>query len=238
MMDNFLEKRSRGFITNEDIIAVSALSATNAEALLHSHEPWQRTAAVAVLSQKASVEDMDFAHRLLTMLQNEKALYTRLMLCEVLSQGNLQTATQICGYLGLIGNNQLKTPEPPSKKKSYPLPRDLAARILGKMHPIILPALIDVLTGVDIIKISEAIDAYGFLIFYNPGYAYQQNAEILFQLLKHYESNSLLVFKCAIGLSAFPLGESLRYLKQLKAHTDENIRLAAARSFSLLTKQR
>ncbi|MCC0704505.1 hypothetical protein IC213_15705 [Clostridioides sp. ES-S-0049-02] len=51
--------------------------------------------------------------------------------------------------------------------KSYPLARDIITRSLARMNVEILPVLFDVLESDDRIKISEVIDAIGFMIFYN-----------------------------------------------------------------------
>ena len=63
-------------------------------------------------------------------------------------------------YLAKIGKNQYKElPSEPSRKKSYPLPRDIIARTLAKMDTSIMPFLMKVLKEDDLSKISEVIDA-------------------------------------------------------------------------------
>ena len=228
------EKRKRGLATSKDIADVKTLSSLQKIALLDSPNAWERTAAVFTLGETSALINTALVTQLVEMLQNETALYTRLAIGEVLQKGDLHTASLLCSYLGRIGSNQLTAPEPPSKKKSYPLPRDLAARILGKMQPDILPATIEVLQGSDMRKISEAIDAYGFLLFYQPSFATKARFLIVQQLLDTYPSNELLAFKCATCLSAFHLKESEALLKTLHHHTNIYIAQNAERSLLLL----
>lgn len=228
------QKTNRGFASAGDIAKVKLLPVAEQKNLLSSPYSWERTAAILALAEYISPNDMVFASQLLKILQTEKALYTRLAIAEVLQAGNLQTARLLCGYLGCIGSNQLKALEAPSKKKSYPLPRDLAARILGKMQPEILPALIEILHGSDVVKISEAIDAYGYLLFYHPGFAMKDHFLTIQQLLSAYASNELLVYKCATCLSALRLEESKALLESLQNHSNLYVAQNAERSLQLL----
>lgn len=78
----------------------------------------------------------------------EKQGVVFLKICNTLEKGNLKTAEQMIPYLGRIGHNQhLCLLNKVLKKSSYPLPRDIIARSLGKMDGTILPALLKVLTN-------------------------------------------------------------------------------------------
>lgn len=107
-------------------------------------------------------------------------------------------------------------PEAVSLKKSYPLPRDIIARSLGKMSIYIFPALIDILKTEDVEKISEVLDAIGFMVFYNSELATLNNATIIYTIITKYEENPLIIWKCILCLSAFPLEESRIILTNIK----------------------
>lgn len=71
-------------------------------------------------------------------------------------------------YLGTIGKNQYKElPEKKINKKSYPLPRDIVARTLAHMGGKVLPELIKLLKSSNVVAIREALNAIGFIGFYN-----------------------------------------------------------------------
>ena len=110
----------------------------------------------------------------------------------------------MCDYLGKIGKNQYHTlPDRPSLKKSYPLPRDIIARSLARMDPVILPVLTAILKGRNEQQISEILDAIGFLIFYNSIEEKEKiSREIIIQFEK-YKHNPLIQWKCITCLSAF-----------------------------------
>ncbi|MGL6297726.1 MAG: hypothetical protein ACRC1M_01025 [Methanobacteriaceae archaeon] len=163
--------RNRGFIDENDINKFKDYSTEALIKNLNSNISSERTAAIRLLSNKIRITNEDYVNKLLELLVTEKALYTRLEICNFLETGNKTTAKIMINYLGKIGNNQYKTiPNKVSKKNSYPLPRDIIARTLGKMDSnssSILDILFCVLNSNNKSRISEVLDAIGFLIFYN-----------------------------------------------------------------------
>jgi len=201
--------KKRGFINQSDIKLLENRSIDELYyTLLSSNIPTERTASIRILSETELNNDT-FTSILLRLLCVEKFLYTKIEICKTLENGNKSTAIQMIEYLGKIGNNQHKiVPDTVSKKRSFPLPRDIIARTLGNMSTIIFPLLISVLSSNDISKISETLDAIGYMVFYNPELSTVQNAKPIYDIIKNYSDNPLLIWKSILCLSAFPLKES------------------------------
>ena len=157
----------------------------------------------------------------------ETALYTRLAMTEKLEGGDSSTALKMIGFLGKIGKNQHRIPIAPSKKKSFPLLRDLMARSLGRMNPELFPVLLASAEELPPLKLSELIDAIGYMAFYHPALATAQNYQRLLQIKNSYDHDPLIQWKCLICFSAFPQS------KDLLAQEDQ-FSMGAQRSLSLL----
>ncbi|EGO65983.1 hypothetical protein [Acetonema longum] len=207
----------RGFASEGDVAKLKPFPVSQLVALLHSDDPVTRTAAARCLS---AVDAVVVAH-LLEQLAMEKCLYTKIAICETLEKGDLSTARKMILYLGKIGRNQhYALPDRISAKKSYPLPRDIIARSLGKMNGSIFPALLDVLHGGDAERISEVLDSIGFMVFYHPEMATETHAQEIYRVFSVYEHSQLIVWKALLCLSAFPLPQSLSILQGFSAYNN------------------
>jgi FOG: HEAT repeat len=225
--------QNRGFVTEKEIQDFNSLSKEELLELLDSENAAIRSAAAYHLS----AVDEEVTRALLRRLLLEECLYTRLAICESLQKGNIHTAKQMLNYLGKIGDNQHKVlPKADSKKKSFPLPRDIIARTLGRMDVSVYPVLIDTIKGKDKNMISEALDAIGYMVFYHPELSIPQNAEPIYSLFKRYAENNLILWKALLCLSAFKLDKSYEVL--LKFSTDDSVLgMEARRSLGLLDKR-
>ena len=199
----------------------------------------------AIIRTSASINLMPYINEdsvqneLLMQLSEEKSLYTKIAICETLQHGNIDTAEKMTEYLGIIGNNQYKKlPKKISSKKSYPLPRDIIARTLSKMDISIVPALIKILKSNNLIKIYEAIDAFGYICFYNKTLQNEKNLEYIIKLMNKYKDDKLLVWKCITCLSAFNLDKSKEILNSfINKDSKDILSLEAKRSLSILNKK-
>lgn len=234
MKSTSIALRNRGLATKEDIADVSMLSIEKLILLLHDEQPYMRSAAAIGLSPCVN----EVADELLEQLSKECCLYTRIAICQTLENGNSETARKMTGYLGQIGNNQHKVlPEKVSAKKSFPLPRDIVARSLGKMDISILPVIADVLTGNNKTQRYEALDAFGYMVFYNPVLATTKNCQLLLSLAKQEEGDLLQLWKIILCLSAFLCVESKEFLLQF-ASESTILGLEAKRSLGILEKRK
>ena len=208
------ELRRRGMAAREEIAALEGLPTEARARMLREGEPWARTAAAASFSP-ARGED---AELLLDQLAREKCLYTRLAICESLAGGDRGTAERLAARLGTIGGNQHRAlPPRPSAKGSFPLPRDLAARTLGRMDPSVFPVLLEVLGKGDLMALREALDAVGYMAWRCPEVAVEPAAERVLWVMDRHGGDPVLVWKGALCLSAFPVEAGIRRLEELAA---------------------
>lgn len=225
--------RQRGYPEAGDLHSLSNFGYEELLACLTDPDPVKRSSAAILLQP-----DVDRAARaLLQQLTLEQQLYTRLMICECLQQGTVQTAQQMIPYLGSIGTNQYRQPpHRASLKTSFPLPRDLIARTLGRMTPEVLPKLRAVLSSGSRAEISEGLDAIGYLLAHHPLLASVDLCEQLLAFLKQVGQDDLLLWKGILTLSMVPYQMSLDYLAGVKTANPIHA-LEAQRSISLITKQ-
>ena len=233
------ELRNRGCASDTDLQQLAFADDETLLGLLHSGTPVQRTAAATLLATRPVGKTAAFFTAALATLQTETRLYTRLALCSALQQGGPAAAQQMVPFLGKIGNNQYQTPPAhASQKKSYPLPRDIIARSLARMGTDALPALLAVLRQGTDVQVSEALDAVGFLLFYQPGPAPQTALKAVLGTLQRYPGNDLVLWKCAGCLCAFGDTQSTTLLQNLAAQVaSPAVRAQAARSLRLLAKR-
>lgn len=231
--------RNRGKCTSSSVEELNHLSLEELYQRLNNSLAETRSAAAILLTshfiQASKIQRQEIVDHILIALAQENCLYTKIELCNLLELGDSSTAKQMTAYLGKIGNNQHKSlPDRVSKKVSYPLPRDIIARSLGRMSIQILPILIEVLKQEDLSACYEALDAIGFLVFYHRDQIQDRGLDEIINLIQKYPEDDLLAFKTAMCLSAY-IGdkskEMLEHLKQSNRH--KTVCLEAHRSLCL-----
>ena len=228
---------NRGMALDDDINMLKNYSLEKLIDCLNNDNAIIRTSASINLMPYINEDNVQ--NELLMQLSEEKSLYTKIAICETLQHGNINTAEKMTEYLGIIGNNQYKKlPKKISSKKSYPLPRDIIARTLSKMDISIVPALIKILKSNNLIKIYEAVDAFGYICFYNKTLQNEKNLEYIIKLMNKYKGDKLLVWKCITCLSAFNLDKSKEILNSfINKDSKDILSLEAKRSLSILNKK-
>jgi hypothetical protein len=229
--------RSRGYLPDGEDNGLGAYSDSGLLKLVASDEAVVRTAAVRILSERGPLDDAR-ARKFVELLARETKLYTRLELSSALHDGGDTTARALIPCLGLIGNNQHRVPDPTEfKKSSYPLPRDLAARILAHCDQRVLPYLLDVLLDGNRVAIAEALDAVGFLCRYgvvDPSTTASAGAAIL-TVFKRSGADDLVRWKAVRALQSFD-DSAVRELLESVEVTDNHtsLRLEATRSLTVV----
>lgn len=231
-----LEKR--GLVEENDKIKYLTMPIDELFKYMNSDKATERTSAIYALSRIYKCDEEKIISELLKRLSIEKALYTKIEICNALEKGNEKTAEMMVCYLGKIGNNQHKIlPLKVSEKKSYPLPRDIIARTLAKMNTNILLTLMKILETEEKDKISEALDAIGFMIFYNKDLATLDNLNVIINVLKKYKNCEMIVWKVTLCLSAFPISKSIEILEEIEeSQYSQVIVNEAKRSLNLIKK--
>ncbi len=204
----------RGYIFEEYLDKYNKYNKDKLLILLDSDIAYERSIAIRLLNTYFDYDDINFTKILLNKLENEKALYTKLEISKILEKQNIKTAKLMINYIGIIGKNQhKKLPSTVSKKKGYPIPRDIIVRILSHMDIVVLPILVNVLNTDDKVKISEIIDGIGFMIFHSN----KNNNKYFFQIkevMVKYKDNPVILWKCITCLSSFNIPESKYLLNQ------------------------
>jgi hypothetical protein len=225
------KKADRGFVAKGG--ETNWVARTNDELidLLKSRIAIERTIGARLLGSRGD-ESVEY---LLMALKTERKLYPRLEICRSLAGFGEHSIEGLVELLGVIGDNQHLAPtEEPFRKNSYPLPRDIAARTLIRIGPVALPALCKVLKEDNASKISEAIDAIGFICFAG---GYEKYLNMVMSCYDKYVHNDLLRWKLVRAMSSFP--ESLTFLeKQLLIDNNPAIQTEIRRSIRIINKNK
>ncbi|TAJ11372.1 hypothetical protein DMA11_17175 [Marinilabiliaceae bacterium JC017] len=203
-----LEKR--GFLPEEFDTKSYDLTTEEALELLQSKAPKERTLAARLLPKEGELERA--VDGLLNALILEKKLYSKMEISNALARCGEIAIRPLIGQFGRIGENQHQTvPDKAFKKLNYPLPRDIAARTIIRIGSSALPDLLKFIETAKEEQLSEAIDAIGFICFYNG------SKGVFHKLKNRYESikdNDLVKWKIIRACSGLP--ESLGFLQQEK----------------------
>ena len=121
------------------------------------------------------------------------------------------------------------------KKKSYPLARDIIARTLGKTDKKNYLFLINELSTNSTTKLSELLDAIGYMVFYNKDLATVESFKEIQKFLYRFKNNQLIVWKITTCCSAFPISDSIELLNHIKInYTNTTIIAEANRSMNFM----
>lgn len=233
MKSNEEQLRSRGYIEEKDLAPYKYFSKEELLELLKSKIATDRTIAVRLL---VKYKDLDVIKSFISMLTVEKKLYTKIALSESIGEYGEEASKILINYLGKVGNNQHKSlPNKPFKKKNYPLPRDIVSRTLCKIGS---PALNDLrscfYTG-EYIQILEAIDAIGFISYYEGD---NTCLEDILKLANKYKEDELMTWKLLRALQAFEGEEVLDILGSYSESNVEQHRWEAMRSIEQIKRRK
>jgi hypothetical protein len=206
----------RGFLPQGAEAGFQALPLAEKRKLLRNAVAVERTLGARLLCEKwgAVADELErVAEDLVQALTVETKLYPKIEICHALVAHREHTAPLLIAALGKIGKNQhQRVPEKAFRKKSYPLPRDIAARTLANMGESVLPELLKVLKSQDDAQLSEGLDAMGYICFYSDQHE-------VFQALKEcymeHCCHELICWKIVRAMSGF--SQSVPFLLEQKA---------------------
>ncbi len=230
-LDGHEQKRvARGAVNNPPDAAYLTMPVDALLAGLQSSSAVERThTATALGGNPPSKQVVD---ALCAALLVEKALYTRLAICNSLVKQAPESIPALVGLLGRVGNNQHQTlPKKGFYKRNHPLPRDLAARTLIRIGEHALPLLQHALQDGDARQVREAVDAIGHIAFYTGN----QNAEAsLISLYFASTDDVVLQWKIIRAFESFSSASVLAILKDvIQNHPLAALRWEAVRSLCL-----
>ncbi len=214
-------EEDRAFEQHEDALLI---------AWLRDEAPKARTSAAKILGRR---QCLGAAAPLCRALKGEGKLYPRLAFCEALAAIGEPSVQPLVDLLGEIGrNHETALPQKGFYKKSYPLPRDIAARTLTLIGEPALPALIQSLGAKKRLPMEQAIDAIGHISRYSG------NASALPRLLRILEKKDLderTFWKVIRAFQSFDDDRVVRILAEsLRHHPIPAIRWEAARSLGII----
>jgi hypothetical protein len=200
-----MEKREgrerRGDVNGQFIELFIDKSESDLIKLLPSDSANERTAAAVLLGNRKCVNAVEALCR---QLNREKALYSKIAISEALGKIGEPAVSAIISLLGKIGTNRhISVPDGEFKKKSYPLPRDIAARTITKIGLPALKYLEAVIMAGSREVIAEALDAYGWIVFYNGGVS----EKFIIEAYHKYADDELICWKIIRAMQAFNVPE-------------------------------
>lgn len=225
-MNNLTEnRRKRGEITDIDLIPYRDLKEEELFILINNIDPVKRTCAATLLGNFTS-DSCTFI--LCNRLKIEDKLYTKIAICNSLVLLQKLSFNLLLDLLGKIGRNQEKSlPQKGFLKKSYPLPRDIAARTLCRFDPWVLDELYRyICKPKSILALEQAIDVIGHISFTN---SISLKTEPLFKLLDRHDSE-MLKFKVIRCLSNKSNKKAEKFLYNQLKNGSKGIVFEAARS--------
>lgn len=206
MIDKTVARIKRGQIKQQDVELFASLSNRELLDWIDHPDAQKRTSAVRLLGERKSTDAVPY---LCARLQKETALYTRIAISEALGAIGAPAISGLVELLGKVGSNQhAGLPEKGFYKKSYPLPRDIAARTLIKIGAPTLKPLEAVVLGAERASVLEAIDAIGHIAFYTGDLS---SEAVLRSAYQKYQADPVVVWKIVCAFQAFPT-ENVREL--------------------------
>lgn len=228
MKTDDLQLRNRGFLADGFENEYLDIDSKQLLLLLTSGKPIDRSLAARLIGRK---QDLAFIKPLGAALCNERKLYSKLEICNALVGYGEDSVTLLTSLLGEIGNNQHKfIAEKPFKKDSYPLPRDIAARCLIRVGLVAMPELFSIVRNGKMDVVSEAIDAIGFIHFYEP---MPTCFDLIIECFDVYQESELIKWKCVRALSGCSQARVF-LLKLEKIENNRFIQQEIARSLRLI----
>jgi len=219
----------RGLTTREFDNNYNTLSDEELIELLLDNSAQKRTASANLLNYRKCTSAI---LPLCEALIKEKALYSKLSICYALERLGTEVLPFLIPLLGRVGNNRHeKLPEAGFYKKSYPLPRDIVARIIIRIGPPALIYLRPVLVSGSRIAVLEAIDAAGHISFYSKNDLLKSD---LANLYNKNPQDELMIWKILRAFQGINSGEINTILEEVIYYSKIPVhRWEAARSLAL-----
>ena len=198
---------------------------------LQSDTPTDRTLGARLIVNSKNDKTVDF---LINALAFEEKLYTKIEICNSLISCGQDSIKPLIKILGQVGTNQYKkVPQKEFKKYNYPLPRDIVSRTLVRFGHDALNELEKVLLSDDEKQLSEAVDAVGFICFYNGKKGMYKKLQNCFS---KNSQNDLIIWKIVRAMSGFPESEDFLREQKQKNHHDR-LQKEIERSLMLIKKK-
>jgi hypothetical protein len=224
-----INRRKRGEITQVDIAPFLSISTHELHGHLNSPIPIVRTCAATVFGNHKTPEAVSY---LCQRLKVEKKLYCKIAISDALVKIGSFSVKPLLALLGKVGSNQeTEIPRKGFNKKSYPLPRDIAARTLCRIGGDILPEIFEFIKQTkQPIEIEQAIDVIGHIVYTNK---LSIDSKILIQIADKFSEFPMVQFKIARCFSGFTDNQAKRFLYMQLQSSEIGLQFEAVRSLVL-----
>lgn len=223
---------NRGMIKESDLVNYKHLDKKELLTLLSAKKAFERTIAVRLL---VAFDEDDVLEAMVNRLLIENKLYTKIALTEEISTFGTRASKLLIDHLGTVGDNQLKElPEKKFMKSDYPLPRDIIARTICKIGSPALEELKKCMTSGERITKLEAIDAIGFISFYESDMSLKDD---VVKLYATYEKDGLMLWKVLRAMQSFDDAEVIELLKKSETSTIKQHQWEATRSLLQISRR-
>ncbi|MFA8342616.1 MAG: HEAT repeat domain-containing protein [Rhodothermaceae bacterium] len=206
----FEKRKKRGEVDKNFIAKFADLNFPDLIKLLDDKDAQKRSVAAILIGKRNNKEAVEV---LIKRLKKEKALYTKINICDSLVSCEEKTISYLIDIIGETGKNQhSELPEKGFYKSSYPLPRDIAARTLVRMGSGVLKCLSERVDDTDENKLTEMIDIIGHISFYSEDKSFENKLHNLFQKNK---SNLVLQWKIICSFQGFNTNRTRSFLEEI-----------------------
>jgi hypothetical protein len=232
MKSSKIQLDQRGFITDDDLSDSRSMSDSELIEKMKSTKPKCRSVAVRILADR----NVDCSEKFIDALSVESALYVKIELQKALINMGIKSIPGLINKLGRIGSNQhKKINNADIGKKTYPIARDIAARILCGIGPDALPYLKEIIENGNMEQKLEAIDAVGYITFHFGIYSCEQ---ILIDLLQKEQTDSVVRWKVIRAMWGFKSNRIRKILENIIVN-DNNflIQNEAKRSLNVILER-
>lgn len=221
--------KKRGYVEDEDMLRYEKLSKDELIELIDSDVATQRTIGAKLL---ANFQEPIVMKRLIDRLIIEDKLYTKIAISESLGNFGERAIKELIKHLGKVGNNQHRSlPDKKFKKKNYPLPRDIIARTICKIGKPALKVLKKCLYDGNYNQILEAIDAIGYISYYEDNQGLEKD---IIGMIEKYKDDELIIWKLVRSLQSFKGEQVEKILKEYSNSAVNQLRWEAERSLKYM----
>lgn len=215
---------NRGFIKGDEVIEYRMKGTLSLLNMLNFGNPKDRSIAARLLGDKKDYKAVEY---LCNALKKEKALYTKIEIQNALVKSDILAIPFLINHLGVIGKNQhKKINNDDLNKRTYPLARDIAARVLCQIGPKALPSLKEVIKSGGYKQRLEAIDAIGHITYH---YASVGCEEDLMELYGSKDCDDLMQWKIIKAMQSFKSERMQTELKEIIEKGNDEILIKEAK---------
>jgi len=215
---------TRGFINDDEVTKYRMNDTLSLSNMLNFGNPKERSIAARLLGDK---KDYKAVEKLCNALKKEKALYTKIEIQNALVKSDILAIPFLINHLGVIGKNQhKKINNDDLNKRTYPLARDIAARVLCQIGHKALPSLKEVIKSGGYNQRLEAIDAIGYITYHYDDEACEED---LMELYRSKDCDDLMQWKIIKAMQSFKSERMQTELKEIIEKGNDEILIKEAK---------